>query len=313
MLQAIINFFKNLFSDQRPEYIPPVRTEPIAMPHTEEPEVEVLTEPELLPPPKTEVEIPTQPEPIFPPKIEAPEVVVETPTQPEPIFPPKIEVPEVVVETPTQPETIAVSETVVPSPQPEPLGQAHTETPKVEENTEGWVKLLLKRYSHGEKDTLGKLSINGEEICFTLEDKENYSREKVMYAQKRAAGEEIPDKLAYTAMLDGDTRIPAGEYEMELRTLGGLHTTYEIRYPDLHKGMLYLKNVTGFSYIYIHQGNSNADTKGCILLGESVEKEGDTSAERRLTNSKEAYLRVYAQVAEALAKGQKVTISIVNG
>lgn len=271
MLQAIINFFKHLFSDQRPEYIPPIRTEPIVMPHAEEPEIEVLTEPELLPPPKTEVEIPAPPEPVPP------------------------------------------AEIVVPSPQPEPLELPQAETPKIAEDTEGWLKLSLKRYSHGEKDTLGKLSINGEEMCFTLEDKENYSKEKAIYAQKRAAGEEISDKLAYTALLDGDTRIPAGEYEIELRTSGGLHTTYEIRYPDLHKGMLCLKNVKGFSYIYLHQGNSNADTKGCILLGESVEKEEDTSAERKLVNSKDAYLKVYAQVVEILANGQKAMISIVNG
>jgi hypothetical protein len=52
--------------------------------------------------------------------------------------------------------------------------------------------------------------------------------------------------------------------------------------PSLHK-TLRLYNVTGFTDILVHVGNTQADTKGCILVGRGVDS---TSVPTRLTDSR---------------------------
>lgn len=68
----------------------------------------------------------------------------------------------------------------------------------------------------------------------------------------------------------GRTRIPAGTYKIKLRNEGTLTQKYAQKFPDIHRGMLWLQNVPGFEYIYIHLGNTADDSEGCILLGSSV-------------------------------------------
>ncbi len=53
------------------------------------------------------------------------------------------------------------------------------------------------------------------------------------------------------------TRIPAGTYEITLRKEGGMYQSYTERFgSDFNKGMLWVRNVYNFEYIYIHVGNN---------------------------------------------------------
>tara|TARA_R100001369_G_scaffold91769_2_gene134117 strand:- start:794 stop:1258 length:465 start_codon:yes stop_codon:yes gene_type:complete len=105
----------------------------------------------------------------------------------------------------------------------------------------------------------------------------------------------------------GETRIPDGEYELGLRTIGGFNSRYSERFSDIHKGMLQVMNVEGFEYILIHCGNSDEDTSGCLLVGDSqisnlVEPNGF------IGNSSDAYKRIYPSIADAIINGEKVII-----
>lgn len=153
------------------------------------------------------------------------------------------------------------------------------------------MKLEVLRYSSGEETTLGLLfDVTGpmprQFLCYTLED------------------EHREFKVA------GQTRIPDGEFKVTLRTVGGKHAKYGARYPDMHKGMLWVRDVPGFEYILIHVGNTDDDTEGCLLLGDTANQ--NVTAEGSIGSSGNAYKRIYPLIADKIAAGEKVTITYID-
>ena len=155
------------------------------------------------------------------------------------------------------------------------------------------MKLEVLRISSQKDSTNGILfDITGGErkfLCYTLEDEYRPLSEKVM----------------------GETRIPAGTYEITLRTVGGFHGRYKARYGDKHKGMLWVRNVPGFEYILIHSGNTDEHTAGCLLVGDS-QNENLSKKDGFIGASRTAYERIYPPIAEALESGKKVTITYTD-
>lgn len=145
------------------------------------------------------------------------------------------------------------------------------------------MRLVLVRYGLGDDSTLGRLYIDGEFVCFTLEDE----RRKV----------KVP----------AETCIPEGEYRIELRPAGRLHPDYAKRF-SFHKGMLWLRDVPDFEYIYLHIGILPKHTAGCPLVGARpiVGLEG----EFELRESEIAYRHVAPAVTERIVAGEKVTIHV---
>jgi hypothetical protein len=139
------------------------------------------------------------------------------------------------------------------------------------------MRLLVDRFKNNGDTTIGSLSIDDVFECYTLEDEPR------------------------TEKVYGETRIPAGTYDIQLRKEGGFHERYKERFPVFHVGMLWVKNVPGFEYILIHCGNTDKDTAGCLLVGESIDN-------WTLVNSTKAYENMYKQVASALLAGESVTI-----
>jgi len=148
--------------------------------------------------------------------------------------------------------------------------------------------IKLERYSLGQEDTLGRIMIEGKLCCYTLED-----------AKK-------------DANVKGETCIPTGKYEITLRTAGAMNDTYARRFAAMHKGMLWLRNIPKFEYIFIHIGNTNADTKGCILVGSKPINETNTQTRRSIEGSSAAYQTIYPIIAEHISKGGKAFIVIEN-
>jgi hypothetical protein len=138
------------------------------------------------------------------------------------------------------------------------------------------VNLKLVRFSSGVDSTLGALYVGGKFSCFVLEDERR------------------------DVKVPGETRIPAGTYDIRLRGWGGFHNRYMHRF-DFHEGMLELVGVPGFTDILIHCGNTDKDTAGCLLLGDGVHENVTTPG--YLTGSETAYRRVYPSVALAIKNG----------
>ena len=103
------------------------------------------------------------------------------------------------------------------------------------------VKLLLKRIALLNRYTIGKLYINDEYFCDTLED-------TVRYIDLRTGKGKIK----------GETAIPYGTYKVILNVS-----------PRFKRVLPRLLNVPFFEGILIHSGNTHKDTEGCILVGEN--------------------------------------------
>ena len=145
------------------------------------------------------------------------------------------------------------------------------------------MKLQVVRTQFGTDATNGLLFVNGLFECYTLEDQ--YQAVKVMH----------------------ETCIPEGTYDIKFRTVGGFHEKYKKRYGNDHYGMLHLQDVPNFTYILIHQGNSDEHTSGCLILGET-QQDLDLSDDGFIGHSGVAYKKLYKKVSKELLLGKDVTI-----
>lgn len=144
------------------------------------------------------------------------------------------------------------------------------------------MQLYLVHHTSAQDFTTGRLYTDGVFESYTLED------------EKR------------TVKVWGETRIPDGTYEIKLRAEGQMHQRYLERFGEsFHVGMLHLQNVPGFECVYIHVGNTDDDTAGCILVGRTVDERKGI-----LGQSVPAYKTLYAKVAERLLCGDRVFITI---
>lgn len=100
----------------------------------------------------------------------------------------------------------------------------------------------------------------------------------------------------------GETCIPAGTYKLELRNVGGMTQRYARRYK-FHRGMIWLRHVSLFEWVYIHVGNTSTDTLGCILVG-------FTSGKDFIGRSRDAYKAIYETIANAIDSPEGCTITI---
>ncbi len=139
------------------------------------------------------------------------------------------------------------------------------------------MKITVDRIKSDSDATLSKVDVDGEFVCFGLEDE--YRAEK----------------------LAGETRIPAGRYEVGVRSEGGFHTRYAKKFPGMHRGMLHVLNVPNFKFILIHIGNTDEDTAGCLLVGLNASV---NDGELRVTSSRLAYEKIYPMVIDAAERGE---------
>jgi len=147
------------------------------------------------------------------------------------------------------------------------------------------MNLHLLRYSDNGDDTTGLLFIDGVFACYTIEDEHR------------------------NVKIAGETRIPEGEYEIGFREEESPMTEkYRKDYPDIFDYHLQLLEVPGFQFIYIHVGNTDEDTMGCILLNDSMNN--NQIQKGRGGFSRNAFKRIYPKIWKALKTGEQVKIKI---
>jgi hypothetical protein len=152
------------------------------------------------------------------------------------------------------------------------------------------MKLEVQRFSSQSNSTLGMLfDVTGTPkfLCYTLEDE--FREIKV----------------------SGETRIPSGTYNVTLRTEGSFYERYTEKFgANFNKGMLWIRDVPNFEYILIHIGNTDLDSSGCLLVGDSQTQ--NITKNGFIGSSTDAYKRVYPQIADILVNGGEVCITYVD-
>lgn len=134
------------------------------------------------------------------------------------------------------------------------------------------MRLTLKRVAKRDTYTIGKLYVDGQYWCDTLEDRvRDLTKEK-----------KVP----------GQTAIPAGTYDVVVNIS-----------PKFRRLLPRLLNVPHFDGILIHRGNTDKDSAGCILVGEN-------SAVGKVLNSTYWEKRVTEHLLEAQDKGEDIKITI---
>lgn len=97
--------------------------------------------------------------------------------------------------------------------------------------------------------------------------------------------------------------LDAGTYALSLRQAGGLHATYGFRYPDMHEGLIRI----GKKFAYLRTGATASDSKGGIILAESVKEQG---SQLEAWHSDQAYRKVYPRLKAMLMDGEKIAVEI---
>lgn len=140
------------------------------------------------------------------------------------------------------------------------------------------MKLILQRFSDNRDSTLGILLKEIDLGKGTATTFQGYTLEDEARVNK----------------VKGETRIPAGMYELDLQKEDTpLTLRYRAKYPWF-KSHLEVKNVPNFVGVYIHIGNFDADTAGCILVGDNADN--NVIGPGSISNSTAAFKRLYESV-----------------
>lgn len=130
------------------------------------------------------------------------------------------------------------------------------------------VTLLLKRIVFRDTYTIGRLYLNEEYFCDTIED-------KVRDLPKVCPGTSKGTNCNCKEKVYSQTAIPAGIYKVIVN--------YS---PKFKRNLPRLLDVPHFQGIIIHKGNTAKDSAGCIIVGENKvigKVINSTGYEKRLT------------------------------
>lgn len=145
------------------------------------------------------------------------------------------------------------------------------------------MNLELKRIFKGKDYTIGRLFIDGEYFCDTLEDPVRQL-------------DSIDDKIY------SKTAIPAGKYKVSMSIVS---PKYSIRksYNWCGGRLPRLLDVPFFEGILIHSGNTSDHTAGCILVGENKVK-------GQVINSMNTLKNLWVKLNVADEVGEEIWIDI---
>jgi hypothetical protein len=125
------------------------------------------------------------------------------------------------------------------------------------------------RTTFTDRSTIGEMHVDDAFACFTLED------------------------AVRPVKVPGMTAIPEGVYVMTV----SFSSRFQRLLPEIH-------NVREFTGVRVHAGNTDADTEGCILVGQ-------TRAADFVGNSRAAFNKLFPRI-QAAAQREKIFIEVTS-
>jgi len=152
------------------------------------------------------------------------------------------------------------------------------------------MKLLLKRIARKSTYTIGKLYINDEYFCDTIEDKD------------RGLDQEMSLIEIKRLKIKNETAIPTGTYEITLDVVSPKFSKKDV-YKYINGKLPRLLNVKGYGGVLIHIGNTAKDSAGCILVGRNTQV-------GKVLQSTSTFKLLYSKLLEAKKRNEKITITV---
>ena len=154
------------------------------------------------------------------------------------------------------------------------------------------MKIVIKREVYRETYTIGKLYIDNEFFCNTLEDRDRGLTSEMSLIEINGR------KVMH------ETAIPSGTYEVSLDYVSPKFSQYPY-YMEVCGGRLpRLLDVKGFSGVLIHVGTNASHSSGCILVG-------NNTSIGQLSNGKKVFKELYKRLLDAKKEGKKIMLRIV--
>lgn len=145
--------------------------------------------------------------------------------------------------------------------------------------------ITVNRFARHKKSTLGTMLINGNFEAFTLEDAERCEK------------------------ISGMTAIPEGSYQVKFREED---TPLTKRYQERFSWFTYhlhLQDVPNYQFVYIHVGNTQLDTEGCLLVGDTAINDPNKE-ESKIGKSVQSFTRLYQMISDTIKSGEEVWVVI---
>lgn len=118
------------------------------------------------------------------------------------------------------------------------------------------MKLTLKRIACKPTYSIGKLYIDGQYFCDTIEDRDRGLTNDMPLV-------DIKKKKVY-----GETAIPRGVYGLTMNVISPKYSKKK-NFAFTGGRMPRLLNIPGWEGVLIHSGNTASDSLGCIVVGEN--------------------------------------------
>jgi hypothetical protein len=160
--------------------------------------------------------------------------------------------------------------------------------------------LTVERFMFKPDWTISRLYLSGAQFCYVIEDE--------------IRGEKV----------HGETAIPYGIYDLGARVSPKFSSTYYwndskqrlITAKEHRSGLfgsgykphelLWVLNVPNFEFILLHWGNTDDDTEGCLIVGNSI---GMVGKQEGVLNSRITYQELYPKIYPLVKSGgQKIEI-----
>lgn len=153
------------------------------------------------------------------------------------------------------------------------------------------MRLRLDRKYKKVTYSIGKLYIDGQYFCDTVEDKDRGLTDK-----------DSLEKIKATKVY-AKTAIPQGTYKI---TMGVISPKFSQKpyYKNFCNGrMPRLLNVKGFDGILIHKGSNANSSAGCIIVGKNTVVGG-------VTNSQYCFEKLYKLLDDVYKRGESIELEI---